>query len=49
MTEEKHNQGAWALWLFVSLMFLMVIGAWVTVITLSNKHPTERIGLTDTP
>jgi len=51
MKSEKKKRIAWSLWIPVTLAFLLLIGAWATLICLANQNPTERIetGTTRSP
>lgn len=42
-TSKAKRRGAWALWIGVILMFLLVIGAWVTLINIAMDNPVEQI------
>lgn len=42
-TNKTRRRGAWALWIGVILMFLLVIGAWVTLIKIAKENPVEQI------
>lgn len=42
-TNKARRRGAWALWLGVILMFLLVISAWVTLIKIAKENPVEQI------
>ena len=44
MTEgERKRRVWWTLWFPVLLAFLLIIGAWVTVIVIAANNPTERV------
>lgn len=43
MTDKAQRKGAWALWIGVVFMFLIIIGAWTTLITIASENPTQRI------
>jgi hypothetical protein len=45
MPPPTKRRFAWSLWIPVILAFLLVIGAWVTVITIARKNPTESVPL----
>lgn len=40
---NKTKCGAWALWIGVILMFLLVITAWVLLIHIAKNNPVEVI------
>ena len=40
---KSTRQGAWALWIGVIIMFLIVICAWVILIKLAKDNPVETI------
>ncbi|MGB0744630.1 MAG: hypothetical protein ACPGSB_08895 [Opitutales bacterium] len=40
---KSNRRGAWALWLGVILMFLMVITAWTILIKIAKANPVETI------
>lgn len=42
-TSKARRRGLWALWIGVILMFLLVIGAWITLINIAMKNPVEQI------
>ena len=41
----KKPKIAWSLWIPVILAFLLVIGAWFTIIKIAQKNPTESVPL----
>jgi cytochrome c-type biogenesis protein CcmH/NrfF len=43
MKPKNKKPIAWSLWIPVILAFLLVIGAWFTIIKIAKEHPTERI------
>lgn len=42
---KAQRRGAWALWIGVALMFLLVISAWVLLIKIARNNPVELIEL----
>jgi len=40
---KAQRRGAWALWIGVTLMFLLVISAWVLLIKIAQENPVEQI------
>lgn len=43
--ESKHPKTMWSLWLWVTAAFLLIIGAWFTLITISKNHQPEKVPL----
>ena len=43
MSEPKQRKGAWALWIGVVIMFLLVITAWTILINIAKDNPVENI------
>lgn len=41
--KEKQTSSAWSLWVWVIFAFLLVIGAWTTLITLSQKYKPATV------
>lgn len=39
------RRGAWALWIGVVLMFLLVITAWTILIRIARENPVEHIDI----
>lgn len=42
-TNKAKRRGAWALWIGVILMFLLVISAWTILIKIAKENPVEQI------
>lgn len=42
-TNKARRRGAWALWIGVTLMFLLVISAWIMLIKIAQDNPVEPI------
>ncbi len=40
---KAQRRGAWILWIGVTLMFLLVISAWVLLIKIAQENPVEQI------
>lgn len=40
---KSNRRGAWALWIGVIIMFLLVITAWTTFIKIAKDNPVEQI------
>jgi len=42
---STNRRAAWALWIGVVIMFLIVITAWTTLIKIAKENPVETIEL----
>lgn len=42
-TEQPVSRGGRILWLWVTLAFVILIGAWATLITIASTHKPEVI------
>lgn len=40
---KAKRRGAWALWIGVTLAFLLVISAWIMLIKIARENPVEQI------
>lgn len=43
LQNKALRRGAWALWIGVVLMFLLVITAWTILIKIARDNPVEQI------
>ena len=48
MTNDRKPRSARTLWLWVILAFLLLIGAWTTLIIIAKRHQPQKIEL-ETP
>lgn len=45
MPPSTNKSFTWSLWIPVILAFLLVIGAWFTIIKIARQNPTESVPL----
>ena len=46
-TQPGCRRGSWRLWALVVLAFVILIGAWTSLILIARSHPTETVPLED--
>jgi hypothetical protein len=45
----KAKKSDWTLWAAVLAVFALLIGAWVVMFTLANRHPVQTVPLEPRP